>query len=78
MKMRDFEEFATFESVADDNAWRFELIRSTLEDLERLIADESPAAVPVGRSRTGSRSGQGDVPVPFLTLPRPRLAAMST
>jgi len=65
------------QSFVDDYAWRFELIRSTLEDFEQLIADEQP--LPPRGECSGRRSGATprEIPMPTLTLPRLRLAAMT-
>jgi hypothetical protein len=32
----------SYESLIEDHAWRFDLIRSTFEDLDQLIEDKRP------------------------------------
>jgi hypothetical protein len=73
---RDAEDFS-HEVVTDDYAWRFELIRSTLEDLDQLIEDETPVATAGEAGVRAPAARARDIPVPSLTLPRLRLAAMN-
>jgi hypothetical protein len=64
-------------SLIDDYPWRFELIRSTLEDLDQLIEDKKPVSTTGPGSSLRAPTSQRDVPFPWLTLQRLRLAAMT-
>jgi hypothetical protein len=64
------------EAAVEDYAWRFRLVRSTLEDFNQLIEDKS--------ARSGAKpqvaslpAEQREIPRPGVTLARPRLAAMN-
>ena len=65
------------ESLLDDYTWRFQLIRTTIEDLDRLDADGKSLGATNRRSSLHSPTMARDVPLPSLTLARLRLAAMS-
>jgi len=64
-------------SLIDDYAWRFELIHSTLEDLDQLIEDKKPVSTREPSSSIAAPAGQPDRPFPCLTLHLLRLAAMT-
>lgn len=67
----------SYQSLVDDYAWRFQLIRSTLEDLDRLIEDEKPVSGTNRRPALRPGASRRDIRLPTLTLPQLRLAAMT-
>jgi len=67
----------SYQSMVDDYAWRFELIRSTLEDLDQLIEDEKPVCGTNRRSALRPGVSRREIALPTLTLPQLRLAAMT-